>query len=154
MWGCLQFLGEVFLIFWLLFRQSEEVWWCYLVPDIGTLGHTALLDCPILHHNAHIVPALSLGTLTSLLNFWTSKHRLILHRHTSKHVRKASPTVAWSFNTVTHTFSHPGHIFQLILCTLETSWAELGLSQAGTVSLELKLCLIGLASWARLTDTS
>ena len=28
-----------------------------------------------------------------------------------------------------------------------TSWAELGLSQAGTVSLELKLCSIGLASW-------
>ena len=30
---------------------------------------------------------------------------------------------------------------------LKTSWAEMGLSQAGTVSLELKLCLIGLASW-------
>ena len=29
----------------------------------------------------------------------------------------------------------------------QTSWAELGLSQAGTVSLELKLCSIGLASW-------
>ena len=96
-WGCLQFLGEVFLIFWLLFRQSGEVWWCFLVLAIGTapptVSHKSLLDCPILPHNAncvfcqstlllaHLVPALSLGAVRSLLNFWTSKHRLILHRH-------------------------------------------------------------------------
>ena len=124
-WGRLQFLGKVVFI-----------------------PHNAnCVSCQSKLHPAHIVPALSLGAVTSLLNFWTSKHRLILHRHTSKHVRKASPIVAWAFNTVTHIFSHPGHIFQLILCTLETSWAELGLSQAGTVSLELKLCSIGLASW-------
>ncbi len=80
--------------------------------------HPSLLDCHILPHDAnfvfcqstlhlaHMVPALSLGTVMSLPNFWTSKHRLILHRHPSKHVRKASPTFAWAFNTVRHIFQH------------------------------------------------
>ena len=43
-----------------------------------------------------------------------------------------------------------GHMYDI------TSWAELGLSQAGTVSLEIKLGLIGLQVGARprLTDNS
>ena len=130
-WGRLHFLGEVLLTFWLLFRQRGEIWWCFLVLPIGKapskLSHKSLLDCPILPHSAKCVPTLSLGTVTSLLNFWTSKHRLILHRHTSKHVRKASPIVAWAFNTVAHIFSHPRHIFQLIFCTAHTAaWAKVG----------------------------
>ena len=154
-WGHLQFLGKVVFLFWV---KSSAIFWLgwplfgwgclHFLGEFVFIPHNAnCVFCRNRIHQAHIVPALSLGAVTSLLSFWTSKHRLILHRHTSKRVRKASPTVAWAFNTVTHIFSHPGHIFQLILCTLETSWAELGLSQAGTVSLELKLCLIGLASW-------
>ena len=116
-------------------RQSGEVWWCFLVLTIGTapstLSHPSLLDWPILLHNAncvfcqsmlhlaHMVPALSLSTVTSLLNFWTSKHRLILHR-------QASPIFAWAFNTVTHIFSHPRHIFQLILCPAHSCMSNAG----------------------------